>query len=352
MFAADGTLSVVSLSEQIMNLPRWLTARARPGPAGWGALLAIALFLTGDTAARAGLIINPTYDPSVPTAARTAFQYAINEYSSLFTNNITINVNVTFGNTGLGSSNAFWEQSTYSAIRSALQAQAAANPTDTIKQTEVANLPATNPAPNNNYWITTAEAKALGLDTTYQGSDGTITFSNAVSYTYDPNNRAVAGEYDFIGVAEHEISEILGRSPGLGYTGFNGTPSYDVNDLFRYTNGSRNFTKNQSDPPGVYFSYDGGVTNLVNFYSQGSDNDDYRGDNPTDPYNQFTGSNQAHALNSVDIANMDVLGYNRPLDQSAAPEPASVTLVATGLICVAAFRARRRLRSAGTAARV
>ena len=50
-------------------------------------------------------------------------------------------------------------------------------------------------------------------------------------YAYDSTNRAVAGEWDFIGVAEHEISEVLGRSFLLDYT----TSGYMPYDLFRFT---------------------------------------------------------------------------------------------------------------------
>ena len=114
--------------------------------------------------ARADLIITPHFDGTVPVAAQTAFDYAISEFESRFHNNMTVNVDVGFGNTGLGQSSAsavgFF---TYAQIKAALIAEALANPSDSIKQTVVANLPASNPAPTNNYAMSTAEAKALGL---------------------------------------------------------------------------------------------------------------------------------------------------------------------------------------------
>jgi hypothetical protein len=33
-----------------------------------------------------------------------------------------------------------------------------------------------------------------------------VTIGAGYSFTFDPNNRAVPGKYDFIGIAEHEIS--------------------------------------------------------------------------------------------------------------------------------------------------
>jgi len=289
--------------------------------------------------ARAGLIIIPHYDGTMTAPAEGAFNYVINEYETRFTNNETINVNVGFGNTGLGQSDStFLGYYTYAQIKTALVAEAALNPADSIKQTLVANLPATNPAPNDQYAVTSAQAKALGIDT-WTGSDGSILFSNAVSYTYDPNNRGVAGTYDFIGVAEHELSEVMGRDALVG-SNFGNGPTYEENDLFRYTApGVRSFAADVPNSPGVYLSVDNGNTNQVYFWSVNDDNDDYRGDNPTDPYNQFAGQGQAHALTSADIVNMDALGYNLAQE---TPEPATLTLLGTGILAFGGIRLRRR----------
>jgi hypothetical protein len=294
--------------------------------------------------ARAGLVINAQFDPSMNAQQQAAVNYVINEYEHLYTNNITLNINFSMGVTGLGESESYFEDGfTYAQVKAALTAEALANPTDTIKQTLVANLPAVNPAPSNNFAVTTAQAKALGLDTSYNGLDGYVIFSNAQTYTYDPNNRGVAGEYDFIGVAEHEISEVMGRDALLGYDFGDGNgPSYDEHDLFRYSApGVRNFTPNvDNNNPGVYLSVDNGVTDTVNFWSENLDNDDYRGDNPADPYNQYAGEGQAHALTSADTVDMDALGYNL----NATPEPASLTLLATGCLAFGFGAVRRRGR--------
>ena len=83
-------------------------------------------------------------------------------------------------------------------------------------QTSVANLPANDPTSGAPYLMAWAEAKALGLlAANAPALDGYVGFSTTASFTFDPNNRAVAGKYDFIGVAEHEISEVLGRY-GMG----------------------------------------------------------------------------------------------------------------------------------------
>ncbi len=174
-------------------------------------VLSALILVVAASEARAGLIINPIFDSSMNAQQEAAVNYVIGEYEHLYTNNITLNINFSMGQTGLGESESYFEDGfTYAQVKAALAAQALANPTDTIKQSVVASLPATNPAPSNNFAVTTAQAKALGLDTSYTGLDGYVIFSNAVTYTYDPNNRGVAGEYDFLGVAEHEISEVMG----------------------------------------------------------------------------------------------------------------------------------------------
>ena len=59
--------------------------------------------------------------------------------------------------------------------------------------------------------------------------DGTFFFGTNQTYTFDPDNRKVPGAFDFIGTAEHEFSEIMGRTSQLTNNGFGILPF----DLFR-----------------------------------------------------------------------------------------------------------------------
>src|ERR1700674_3313004 len=170
-----------------------------------------------------GLIINPTFDDASFTAAgynltdvHNAFNFAAAEYEKLFTNPIHVNIDVVAGNTGLGRSSADGVgYFTYAQIRQTLIDNNAAHPS-TDGTTFVATLETTDPTTGGLFVTTTAQAKALGFVPDNLSYDGTITFSNHVAYTFDPNNRAAPGEYDFIAVAEHEMSEIMGRMPLLG----------------------------------------------------------------------------------------------------------------------------------------
>jgi hypothetical protein len=281
-----------------------------------------------------GLTFNLTYDASTtnaPAGFFTAFQAAINFYETNYDDPITINLHVGWGEIDgqslspgdLGQSSTF-QQGSYSCAQ--IRAALANDVKSADDATSVANLPATDPTRGASFVMANAEAKALGLLAgNATGIDGYVGFDATASYTFDPANRAVAGKYDFFGLASHEITEIMGRY-GLGQNGAS-SGRYSPIDVFRYLSpGVLDLVKTN----GAYFSINGGVTVINTFNGTGGgDLSDWLG-STFDSYNVDLTLGREMAISAGDLTEMDVLGYDRvfgpPLLAIASAGPGSAVL--------------------------
>lgn len=304
-------------------------------------LAALAAALAGTSAAHA-LTFDLTYDPSLSAfganeaALEAATQDVANEYSKLYTNNVTVNIKVTVDpSNGLGASQ-FENDDTgtisYAQLKAALESHASTP----ASESAVASLPAADPTDGAGFYLTNAEAKALGFTGGDNAAlDGTFLIGAGNTYTFDPNDRAVAGAFDYLGTAEHEFSEIMGRVTQLNNDSF-GTTAFD---LFRYS--APGVTTLNPNATGLYFSDDGGktVVNTFNPPGNGGDIQDWAGSTPPDSFDAFGDTGEAEPMHAYDQIVMNTLGWT----SAAVPEPGTWALMLIGFGGLgAAMRSRRK----------
>jgi hypothetical protein len=240
-------------------------------------------------------------------SASAAFDFAAGQIMALYSDPVQINI-ILAATTDPGvlgeSTGQLTGTFTYAQIRNQLINDNNAHPSaDGTAST--AALPASDPYSCSTFLVARALAKALGNIPSDTNNDGTFTFGTSFSYTYDPLNRAVPGKIDFIGVAFHEITEVMGRVARLNSSGNCNRP-YDV---FRFTGaGVQSLAFTDAN---VYFSVNGGSANLKTFNANGNGGD--LGDwasGTNDAFNAFSSSGVQNDLTPVDVRVMDVIGYD------------------------------------------
>ena len=267
--------------------------------------------------------ITLTWDPSVgslPAGEQSAFEaavtYAADYFDRTLTNNLDITISVGWGEitqdgqtstipSGVGEGGPNDEQSySYAQVKAALLA----HETSPEMAAAYSALPAADPTGGAGFLVSVLEAQALGLAAGSSGAAGAVGFGvtdPSIPYNFSTTDRAIAGEGDFVGIAEHEIAHALDRISGFG-----SGPQANILDLFRFTAPG---TLATSGTQPAYFSINGGATASEDFASTASDPADWSQSGPysslADSFNAAYSAGVENFVTSTDLNVMNLLGY-------------------------------------------
>ena len=315
-------------------------------------------------------VSDPNTAQTVPQSVLDGFNEAGQIWSSVLDDPVEVSIFVGYSNTaGTGGALAVTDPTAgtelYSDFRTALS-------NDATSSTDFSAVSHLQPGPNLSVWInrtfdnpfgigsptayldnngngnnqaivyTTANARAIGIETPSNVQDGIITINSDASWDFDRSNGIGAGSYDFVGVAVHEIGHVLGFFSQVDAIDLaplvQGLPLFEDQawatplDLFRFSPDSlaqgAGIHDMTADTRSKYFSIDGGTTNLAEF-STGILNGDGRQASHWVNANlglmgPTAATGQEFNLNDLDLTGFDAIGWDRVV---AVPEPVS------GIVC-------------------
>ena len=269
-----------------------------------------------------GLQIDLIWDSSVKASSgwaafESAFAAAAKIYTDNFTNHVVINIAVGLGEVGGAklSAGALGESESNGYLVSEAVAQNALASRDGSLVTGGLMAPdalaALQSLKGESFFVTSGEAKALGMVSGSAAAvDGFIGLANSGALYFPASGGAIkAGQYDAVGVAAHEISEVMGR---IGMEGSNlGTHKdvYTPLDIFRYS------APHASDvtPTAGYFSTNDGVANLntYNNPANGGDAADWASSsaNHLNSFDAYSSPGVIDQVTASDLLEVAVLGY-------------------------------------------
>lgn len=238
---------------------------------------------------------------SAPAGFTAALDYAASELDSLITNNITVTIDVGWGEVegapiaGDDLAEGGDSPGTYLTYAQLVDELSTNTNSDAVSD-ELASLPANAETQlGNSLYVTTAEEKAWGLIPPDSAEvDGAVGFNSTAAYATNPADQDVPGEFGLVGIAEHEITHALGRMYGLG--------AFDLTDYL--SPGVLN-----TSGGGGYFSLDGGTTNLSDFAYADEDPGDWASQSG-DSFNYAATEGKNGIVSQTDLTLLQALGFS------------------------------------------
>ena len=346
-----------------------------------GALLLAGLLAAAGSAQALDFRFN--YSSNVPLAAQQGMAAAAAHWSAALTDPVTVVISVgavAVPGGAVADAQALSVETPYSLARSRMLADrssqadniAVASLATTRSLPRLVNRTRDNPAgagalqtyvDNTSFSIslTSANARALGVvvgaSTAVCGivCDAFIRFNSTVAFDFDRSDGIAAGQYDFIGVMQHEIGHALGFVSGVDILDGLSPPTAGpftaeifqstALDLFRYSSDSaaRGVADFSADTRPKYFSLDRGATAGPGFALGEVHGDGWQAGHwqPVGGLGLMAASGLPGTqldISANDLLAMDVIGWNLA---APVPEPASLRLWLAGGALLAGLARRR-----------
>lgn len=268
-----------------------------------------------------GLVFNNTYGAGVTDAYRTAILTAETNLQSQFTNAVSVALHFDTQSLGPG----FSAQNTYALVGVSyadLTAALAGHATTADDLRAVAGLPQDDPSHGVGFWISSAEARVLGLSSEPKAVDDTIVLNADQWRNFSQ---------DTVTTLEHEISEgVFGRVSSLGVS----MAGWQPMDLFRFSADGAHDYSGGADGQTAFFGVDGAHLSTLSFHNalnalgrnDGASFGDW--DTSADAFGPG-GPGIVGDLSATDLQILDILGWTPAAPPAAAAAPSRLSPAST-----------------------